>query len=80
MHARVCPCVCVCALLEGQGEVVLAGLAVPHQVTGLLAEPQEGLGVGAAHGPVVPAERKRDGAHQRAAEHHEPGFIEGLFP
>lgn len=42
--------------LQGEGEVVLAGLAVAHQVTGLLAQPQQRLRVRPADGPVVPAE------------------------
>lgn len=50
-------CLQLC-LLEGQGEVVLAGLAVPHQVTRLFAQPEQGLGVSAADGSVVPAETK----------------------
>lgn len=41
--------------LQGEGEVVLAGLAVAHQVARLLAEPQQRLGVRPADGPVVPA-------------------------
>lgn len=45
-------------LLEGQGEVVLAGLAVPHQVARLFAQPQQGLGVSPADGSVVPAAAK----------------------
>lgn len=42
-------------LLEGQGEVVLAGLTVPHQVARLFAQPEQGLRVSAADGSVVPA-------------------------
>lgn len=46
--------------LQGEGEVILAGLAVAHQVTGLLAQPQQCLCVCPADGPVVPAEGERD--------------------
>lgn len=41
--------------LQGEGEVVLAGLAVAHQVARLLAEPQQRLCIRPADGPVVPA-------------------------
>ena len=41
--------------LQGEGEVILAGLAVAHQVAGLLAQPQQRLRVRPADGPVVPA-------------------------
>lgn len=41
--------------LQGEGEVVLAGLAVAHQVAGLLAEPQQRLCVRPADGPMIPA-------------------------
>lgn len=41
--------------LQGEGEVVLAGLAVAHQVAGLLAQPQQCLRIRPADGPVVPA-------------------------
>jgi len=45
--------------LQGEGEVVLAGLAVAHQVAGLLAEPQQRLCVCPADGPMVPAVGRR---------------------
>lgn len=40
--------------LQGQGVVVLAGLAVPHQVATLLAESQQVLGISSGDGSVVP--------------------------
>lgn len=46
--------------LEGQGEIVLAGLAVAHQVAGLFARPEHVLGICSTDGPVVPAEDKRE--------------------
>lgn len=51
----VCPPCSRTHSLQGEGEVVLAGLAVAHQVARLLAEPQQRLGVRPADGPVVPA-------------------------
>ena len=45
--------------LEGQGEVVLAGLTVAHQIAGLFAQPEQVLGICSADGPVIPAEDKR---------------------
>lgn len=54
--------------LQGEGEVILAGLAVAHQVAGLLAQPQQRLCVRPADGPVVPAGDGRGNgcARQRA--------------
>lgn len=50
--------------LEGQGEVILAGLTVAHQVAGLFAEPEQVLGICSTDGPMVPAEDKREeGSH-----------------
>lgn len=43
------------SLLEGKGEVVLAGLAVSHQVARLFAQPEQRLGVCPADGSMVPA-------------------------
>lgn len=45
--------------LQGEGEVVLAGLAVAHQVAGLLAQPQQRLRICPADGSVVPAAGRR---------------------
>lgn len=42
-------------LLKGEGVVILAGLAVSHQVTGLLTEPEQRLGICSADGSMVPA-------------------------
>lgn len=51
--------------LEGQGEVVLAGLTVAHQIAGLFAQPEQVLGICSADGPVIPAEDKRKkGGHR----------------
>lgn len=49
--------------LEGEREVVLAGLTVAHQVAGLFAEPEQVLGVCSADGSMVPAEDERGGGH-----------------
>lgn len=46
--------------LEGEREVVLAGLTVAHQVAGLFAEPEQVLGVCSADGSMVPAEDERE--------------------
>lgn len=62
--------------LQGEGEVVLAGLAVAHQVTGLLAEPQQRLRVRPADGPVVPAA----GGQGRAVLGTQQPPREGLCP
>lgn len=43
------------SLLEGEGVVVLAGLAVPDQVASLFAQPEQRLRVRAADRTVVPA-------------------------
>ena len=43
------------SLLEGEGVVVLAGLAVPHQVAGLLTQPEQRLCVCPADRSMVPA-------------------------
>lgn len=43
------------AALQGEGEVILAGFAVAHQVAGLLAQPQQRLCIRPADGPMVPA-------------------------
>lgn len=48
------------ALLEGQGEVVLAGLAVPDKVAGLFAQSQQGLCVYPADCSMVPAVKNRE--------------------
>lgn len=40
--------------LQGQGVVVLAGLAVPDEVAALLAESQQVLGLSSADGSVIP--------------------------
>lgn len=41
--------------LEGQGEIILAGLTVAHQVAGLFAQAEQVLGICSTDGPVVPA-------------------------
>ena len=46
---------CVSALLKGEGVVVLAGLAVSHQVAGLLTEPEQRLCICPADRAMVPA-------------------------
>lgn len=43
------------SLLEGEGVVVLAGLAVPDQVASLFAQPEQGLCICPADRAVVPA-------------------------
>lgn len=43
------------SLLEGEGVVVLAGLAVSDQVARLFAQPEQGLCIRPADGAVVPA-------------------------
>lgn len=43
------------SLLEGEGVVVLAGLAVSHQVAGLLAQPEQRLCICPADRSMVPA-------------------------
>lgn len=40
--------------LQGEGIVVLAGLAVPDKVATLFAEPQKVLGISSADGSVIP--------------------------
>ena len=45
-------------LLEGEGVVVLAGLAVSHQVARLLAQPEQRLCICPADRSVVPATEK----------------------
>lgn len=42
-------------LLEGEGVVILAGLAVPHQVAGFLTQPEKRLCVCSTDRSVVPA-------------------------
>jgi hypothetical protein len=50
--------------LEGEREVIFAGLTVAHQVAGLFAQPEQVLGICSADGPVVPAEDERgEGGH-----------------
>lgn len=50
--------------LEGEREVILAGLTVAHQVAGLFAQPEQVLGICSADGPMVPAEDERgEGGH-----------------
>lgn len=50
--------------LEGQGEIILAGLTVAHQVAGLFAQAEQVLGICSTDGPVVPAEDEREeGGH-----------------
>lgn len=64
----MCMCVCdhiVCDLfvrkrellflLKGERVVILAGLAVSHQVAGLLTQPEQGLSICSADGSMVPA-------------------------
>lgn len=51
--------------LQGQGVVVLAGLAVPHKVAALLAESQQVLGVPSGDGSVIPSGEKREGQNPR---------------
>lgn len=51
--------------LQGQGVVVLAGLAVPDKVATLLAESQQVLGVSSADGSVIPSGEKREGQTPR---------------
>lgn len=46
-------------LLEGEGVVVLAGLAVSHQVARLLAQPEQRLCICPADRSVVPATEKK---------------------
>lgn len=51
------------SLLKGEGVVVLAGLAVSHQVAGLLTQPEQRLGICSADRSMVPAtvnDRTRD--------------------
>lgn len=64
-HPAGCPCTHNRPhSLEGQGEVILAGLTVAHQVAGLFAQPEQVLGVGSADGPVIPAKDEREeGGH-----------------
>lgn len=45
----------VLSLLEGEGVVVLAGLAVSDQVASLFAQPEQGLCIRPADRAVVPA-------------------------
>lgn len=47
------------SLLEGEGVVVLAGLAVSHQVAGLFAQPEQRLCIRPADRSVVPATRRQ---------------------
>lgn len=47
--------------LQGQGVVMLAGLAVPDKVATLLAKSQQVLGVSSADGSVIPSGEKREG-------------------
>lgn len=42
-------------LLEGEGVVILAGLAVSDQVASLFAQPEQRLGIRPADGAMVPA-------------------------
>lgn len=42
-------------LLKGERVVVLAGLAVSHEIAGLLTQPEERLRISSADGSVVPA-------------------------
>ncbi len=69
-------CVTTSFLLEREREVVLTGLAVPHQVTGLFTQAQQSLGVRPADGSVIPAvehrttdvsEEERQSLHQASA-------------
>lgn len=55
--------------LQGEGEVILAGLAVAYQVAGLLAQPQQRLCVRPADGPMVPAEGWRGTRCARQKRH-----------
>lgn len=55
-------------LLEGERVVILAGLAVSHQVAGLLTQPEQGLCVCSADGSMVPAtvnNEKRGGERRK---------------
>lgn len=52
-------CVSVRLLLEREGEVILTGLTVSHQVTGLFTQPQQRLGVSPANRSVIPAVNER---------------------
>lgn len=55
--------------LQGQGVVVLAGLAVPDEVAALLAESQQVLGLSSADGSVIPSGEKREGQNPRPGPH-----------
>lgn len=48
------------SLLEGEGVVVLAGLAVSHQVARLLAQPEQRLRICPADRSVVPATENKN--------------------
>lgn len=48
------------SLLEGEGVVVLAGLAVPHQVAGLLTQPEKRLSICPTDRSMVPAAGRGD--------------------
>lgn len=54
----------VLCLLQGEGIVVLAGLAVPHQVTGLFTQPEQRLCIGPTDCSMVPATRDEGGKEQ----------------
>lgn len=47
--------------LQGQGVVVLAGLAIPDKVATLLAESQQVLGISSGDGSVIPSGEKGEG-------------------
>ncbi len=59
MHVEYSVCVTMSFLLEREREVVLTGLAVPHQVTGFFTQAQQSLGVCPADGSVIPAVKHR---------------------
>lgn len=72
------------SLLEGEGVVVLAGLAVPHQVAGLLTQPEQRLSIRPTDRSVVPAARhgdsrgsERDGTNKRNTTQHRKSNNEG---
>lgn len=48
------------SLLEGEGVVILAGLAVSHQVARLLAQPEQRLRICPADRSVVPATENKN--------------------
>lgn len=55
--------------LQGQGVVVLAGLAVPDEVAALLAESQQVLGLSSADGSMIPSGEKGEGQNLRTGPH-----------